>query len=249
MAKQPDEQNIKSRARRRLIGAVALALGVVVILPMVLDSEQKISGKDIELSIPSADKAGEFVPAVAISAVVEAGVLADAAVTPPSDAAQASEVVPSEVVPPAIVPRASASGKITRMEANSAAEKLDARQAQIAVAETGYAKSVEKPLSSKKPVSEKITEPLSDKISATAPEKSVESSDASYIVQVAAFANAETAAQQAEQLKGWGFKAYTEIVNGTTRVRVGPYADRANAETVRTLLENHKLHPVIKISK
>ena len=62
MAKEQtnDELNLRRKARRRLIGAVALTLAVVVILPMVLDSEPKPVGQDIELRIPDKDKAGEF---------------------------------------------------------------------------------------------------------------------------------------------------------------------------------------------
>jgi DedD protein len=71
MAKQQseDELNLRRKARRRLIGAVVLTLAVVVILPMVLDSEPKPSGKDIDLSIPPPDKVGEFVPHRAVSEV------------------------------------------------------------------------------------------------------------------------------------------------------------------------------------
>lgn len=63
MAKQirDDEDNLKRRARRRLIGAVALVTVVVVLLPMVLDSEPKPTGNDIELRIPDKDKVGDFV--------------------------------------------------------------------------------------------------------------------------------------------------------------------------------------------
>jgi DedD protein len=68
MAKQQtdDELNLRRKARRRLIGAVALTLAVVVILPMVLDREPKISGKDIDLSIPDPNKAGKFAPGVVV---------------------------------------------------------------------------------------------------------------------------------------------------------------------------------------
>jgi len=71
MAKQltEDELNLRRKARRRLIGAVALTLAVVVILPMVLDSEPKPTGQDIELRIPAPDKVSEFVPGVAVSEV------------------------------------------------------------------------------------------------------------------------------------------------------------------------------------
>ena len=71
MAKQQtdDELSLKRKARRRLIGAIALTLAVVVILPMVLDREPGLTGKDIDLSIPSPDKVGEFVPGAAVPEV------------------------------------------------------------------------------------------------------------------------------------------------------------------------------------
>ncbi|OBV36669.1 SPOR domain-containing protein [Janthinobacterium psychrotolerans] len=46
----------KKRARRRLIGAIALALGVAVGLPMLLDSEPKSPVGDIAIDIPSKEK-------------------------------------------------------------------------------------------------------------------------------------------------------------------------------------------------
>ena len=55
----------KKRARRRLIGAVALVLAAVVGLPMLLDSEPKPIADDIAIQIPSKDKPA---PAAANSA-------------------------------------------------------------------------------------------------------------------------------------------------------------------------------------
>jgi len=71
MAKEQteDELNLRRKARRRLIGTIALTLAVVVILPMVLDSEPKPAGQDIDLRIPASDNAGKFVPGVAASEV------------------------------------------------------------------------------------------------------------------------------------------------------------------------------------
>ena len=43
----------KKRARRRLVGAVALVLAIVIGLPMVLDSEPKPVNKDIAIQIPA----------------------------------------------------------------------------------------------------------------------------------------------------------------------------------------------------
>lgn len=47
--------DMKKRARRRLVGATALALLAVIVLPMVMDQEQKPTSQDIQIRIPSQD--------------------------------------------------------------------------------------------------------------------------------------------------------------------------------------------------
>jgi cell division septation protein DedD len=46
---------LKKRARRRLVGAIALALLAVIVLPMVMDREPRPVGPDIQIRIPSQD--------------------------------------------------------------------------------------------------------------------------------------------------------------------------------------------------
>lgn len=54
---QVDEATLmKKRARRRLIGAVALALFAAIILPMVMDHQPAPPLKDIQIRIPSPDE-------------------------------------------------------------------------------------------------------------------------------------------------------------------------------------------------
>lgn len=54
---QTDEATLlKKRARRRLIGAVALALFAAIILPMVMDHQPAPPLKDIQVRIPSPDE-------------------------------------------------------------------------------------------------------------------------------------------------------------------------------------------------
>jgi DedD protein len=103
MAKEltDDEQNLRRKARRRLIGASALTLAVVVTLPMVLESEPKPAGQDIDLRIPNPDKVGEFVPGVAVSEVPE--VLPQSAAMPVSAVAAASAPAAISAVPAAPV--------------------------------------------------------------------------------------------------------------------------------------------------
>ncbi len=55
----PDEDlQLKKRARRRLVGAAALALFAVIVLPMVMDREPPPLSQDIQVRIPSQDSTG-----------------------------------------------------------------------------------------------------------------------------------------------------------------------------------------------
>lgn len=47
-----EELQLRKRARRRLVGAIALVLVVVVFLPMVLDNEPRPLSEDIEITVP-----------------------------------------------------------------------------------------------------------------------------------------------------------------------------------------------------
>ena len=50
---------------------------------------------------------------------------------------------------------------------------------------------------------------------------------------------------EANKLKKWGFKAYTEKAGDKVRVRVGPYAEREKAEKISQQLEKRGLNPVV----
>jgi DedD protein len=115
MAKQQtdDELNIRRKQRRRLVGAIALTLAVVVVLPMVLDDAPKSTQADIELRIPDPDKAGEFVPSVEIP---ESGMPLPAPATP----AVAVPAVVAPAVPEVVQPSAAAKDTPAKPAANTA---------------------------------------------------------------------------------------------------------------------------------
>jgi len=103
-----EEFNLKRQTRRRLIGAIALVLLVVFLLPIVFDSEPApTTGNEIELRIPNKDNAGEFQPGIDLpeldkmaSAAAAANAISGApAITAAS--APAAAVVPSPIVKPA----------------------------------------------------------------------------------------------------------------------------------------------------
>ncbi len=195
-----EEQNLRRKARRRLIGAIALTLVVVVVLPMVLDSEPRPTGQDIELRIPDPDKVGEFIPGVAVTEV--AG----------GNASAASAVAAAEPV--------AASGNAP--VAASKARTEEPGKLQPGVKKPAKSKTEDKPVST-------VAE--------------------GFVVQVGAYSNADTAKQESDKLKNLGFKAYTEKAGDMIRVRVGPYAEREKAESVRLRLEKQGLQPVVMSAK
>jgi len=56
----PAVDELKRRARRRLVGAIVLALAAAVVLPMLLESNPKPLGNDVSIQIPPIDQ-GKFV--------------------------------------------------------------------------------------------------------------------------------------------------------------------------------------------
>ena len=63
MAENQDVNMLKRRGRRRLVGAIALVLAAVIVLPMVFDSEPKGSAPPVSVRIPGEDDSG-FTPKV-----------------------------------------------------------------------------------------------------------------------------------------------------------------------------------------
>ena len=72
---------LKKRARRRLIGAIAIAGLAAVVLPMVMDEEPKQQIQDVQIVIPGQDQA-PFAPKVGRAATAKA--VAPAAVEAPA---------------------------------------------------------------------------------------------------------------------------------------------------------------------
>ena len=63
MAENDDVNTLKRRGRRRLVGAIALVLAAVIVLPMVFEPEQKGSAPPVSVRIPGEEESG-FTPKV-----------------------------------------------------------------------------------------------------------------------------------------------------------------------------------------
>src|SRR5512141_2595353 len=58
MAESEEALQLKRRARRRLVGAIALVSFVVIILPLILDKEPGPAGPPLSVQIPNQESAG-----------------------------------------------------------------------------------------------------------------------------------------------------------------------------------------------
>ncbi len=207
----------KKRARRRLVGAVAMTLALVIVLPMVLDAEPKPVADDVIIHIPSKNKPSKL--------SVDNPGMADTAAAPE---------------------KAEATAQAAQVEApkntnEKAADKTVVNAADSAVA----AKAVtEKTVAAKPaPESEKKTKAAEKKNSDA---KSAEVAPKNKVmIQVAALASADKVKELRGKLKKAGFKSVTQKVategGERIRVRVGPYASKKEAEKVCPKLNKMKL--------
>lgn len=118
MAESQDALMLKRRARRRLVGAIALVLLVVIVLPIVLDQEPKPVRHDLTVQIPSQD-AGKFG-----SRVLKAPAT-DAAPGEPKQEAKPAEAPPKAASRPAVKPADKAAGSRKDDEAKRALALLN----------------------------------------------------------------------------------------------------------------------------
>lgn len=237
-----EEDRLKRQARRRLIGAVALTTAVVVVLPMVLDSEPKPIGQNIELRIPDKDKVGEFAPSidlphasapVAVQPASQVVAVSAPAPTPapvpampsPAPAPKAAVVPPPVAVAPVPAPPPEKPA-VAVPEHKPEPAKHDTKPAQAKPAQT-------KPAQTKSAQTKHVAKPTET----ARTEQGQPVPRSGFIVQIGAFNNADTAHSWQKNLKAEGFKAYTEKLGEKTRVRIGPYSTRAAANAARHKLE------------
>src|SRR3954471_12128515 len=118
MAESQDALMLKRRARRRLVGAIALVLLVVVVLPIVLDQEPKPVRHDLTVQIPSQD-AGKFGSRV-LQTPSPATEAAPAAAAGPKQEGKGAETPPKAASRPAAKPAEKAAGSRKDDEAKRA---------------------------------------------------------------------------------------------------------------------------------
>ena len=206
MSDSPDLQlQLKKRARRRLIGAIAIAGLAAVVLPMVMDEEPKQQVQDVQIRIPGQDQT-PFPAKVGKSRTVPA--------SEKEAAATAEPLVPAAEAPV---------NKPAEKPADKPAEKKAERMPEKAVdkhADKPLPKPTEKP-------AEKVTEKPTK-----ANDKAHENGQ--YLILIGAFSNPANVKQLQTKIGELGIKVITEPLDSPegkkTRVRAGPFASREAAD-------------------
>ena len=237
----------KQRARRRLVGAIAMVVAAVVILPMVLDSHPKPVTDDIAIDIPNRPAP----KAAATDEDTQAGVAPD---NPAPDSANsslaASGVAPAPVAQaaPATANAMAQQGAVAASGSKTskahtpavAANTSPATPAAPAAAPAKSAKSAKPVKTPPAPIQSAANPSANDADSTGTGAADADSGTPAsppgsrFAVQLGAFTDDASAKTWAAKLKAAGVPAYTERrkqSDGTTQtlLRAGPFADRAAA--------------------
>jgi DedD protein len=201
-ARQPESiEAMRRRAKHRLIGASVLVLVGVVGFPLLFDTQPRPISVDIPIEIPDRNKVKPL-PAPAPAPATTSAAPPVVSQASSAQPASAPAVAKVETPPPQPEPKPKAEPK---PEARPAAPVDDGSKAQA--------------LLEGKPLAIATTPVIAE---------------GRFVVQVGAFAEAAKAREVRSKLEHAGMKTYTQVVDTKDgkriRVRVGPFASKADAE-------------------
>ena len=236
-ARQPESvEAMRRRARHRLVGAAVLVLAGVIGFPLLFDTQPRPVAVDIPIQIPDRNKVKPLALPRAAPQAPDA--------TAPGLSASAPSVVAAAPVDPAPEPVAKAQEKA----AMAPTPVAPARPEPKAVAKVESAKP--QPANDSKPVRDSGA-----KARALLEGKPVEEAAAAvaaegrFVVQVGAFADAAKARETRLRVERAGMKTYTNVADTKDgkriRVRVGPFASRAEADRAAEKLKGLDLPAAI----
>ncbi|WP_118181508.1 SPOR domain-containing protein [Paraburkholderia phosphatilytica] len=219
----------KQRARRRLVGAIALVVAAIVILPMLLDSHPKPVTDDIAIDIPNRPVAKVTTP----PQDTQAGVAPD---SPSAGAGLAASGLAAATAGTAAQSAATASQAGTQSATKSPSKPAASQQTQStamnpappATSPSKPAKPSAAPTQSTESTARTAAAANADSGTPAAP------AGARFALQLGVFPDDASAKAWATKLKAAGVPAYTERrkqTDGTTQtlLRAGPFPDRAAA--------------------
>src|SRR5450830_1415838 len=246
---EPNDASLpeKKRARRRLIGAIALVLAMVILLPMVLDSEPRPLADDIAIQIPSKDgKDAAVKPTEPLAAAKdEPAAAADKPVLGPDT--PVLPVVPANAALPDAAP-------VQTPELSKPAAKTDLKAPAL------ESKTPERSDERKKDAGKADDKPQPDdsaramailegKASTAEKKPAATAAGGKFVIQVAALATQEKIDELRGKLSKAGIKSFTQKVatqdGERTRIRVGPFASKEEANKMRAKINKLGLNATL----
>ena len=213
---------MRRRARHRLMGAAVLVLLGVMGFPLLFDTQPRPIPVDVPIEIPDRGKVAPLVVPARQSDADQAKPGNVAAASGAQSRAGAERVAASAALGDGEEIVASSHSSRSAPKASSAASPAPKPEAKSAGATAVKPAKTEDGARSK---------PAAEVRPPAAPDRT---DDERFIVQVGAFADADKAKEVRLKLERAGLKTYTQVVDAKdgkrTRVRVGPYASRAEAD-------------------
>ncbi|MBD9393913.1 SPOR domain-containing protein [Acidovorax sp. ACV01] len=222
---------MRRRARHRLIGAAVLVLVGVIGFPMLFDTQPRPIPVDIPIEIPDRNKVA---PLVVPAPVADAPAAAKPSTPPSQEVAAAPRPAPQRNH--SAVGNGLADGEELVQGSRPAASrpapaKPDAKP-EPKPEPKPTAPADPKPV--QRPDEAARARALLEGRSAEPAAASANAEDGRFIVQVGAFADADKAREARTKVERSGMKTYTQVVDTKdgkrTRVRVGPFTSRAEAD-------------------
>jgi DedD protein len=237
------EEVLRLRARRRLIGAVALVLTGVVVFPLIFETQPRPVASNIALIVPPQNQASAVAPPAPVASRAASPVAAASPApvprTPPAPLPSPAQVparapvqapLQAPVQTPARTPEPVAQHKPqAQVQPRPTAEPAARPSAQVNQARQALAALEDKvPSQISAAQAERAAQPASGRPAPAA------SANDRFVVQAGAYADAATARQVRRRIDAAGLHSYTQVVDTPAgkrvRVRVGPFASRSQAE-------------------
>jgi len=253
-AAQPTVDQLRQRARQRLIGSSLLVLVGVVGFPFVFDTQPRAVPVNIPIEIPDKASVPPLLPASGRPAAPLAAASAALAQEPLPQANSLTDK--EEIVPTRPTERAAAAAKAALPAEPVAVAKPPARPPSVAASVSTTAPSASVPAPTPVATASTLKPPadgqrakalLEGQVPTTAAEAAPNA--ARYVVQVGAFADAAKLRELRAKLEHAGLKTYVQEVQtkdgSRSRVRMGPFATRAEADRVLAKLKALDLHATV----
>jgi len=217
------ELQLKKRARRRLVGATALALLAIIVLPMVMDREPRPPAQDIQVRIP--DPESNTLPPLRAPAVEHSAAavaekpLTTSANPSPADASVTQSTQSTQPAQSAQSPATAKTTAQTHPPAHAPTHDQSASSSATPAAASQPAGTGSQPAAT----------------------QSQQASQQQWVVQLGAYKDDKNVRQLQAKLKELKLPVYTEKIESAqgarTRVRAGPFASRDAAEKAQARIE------------